>query len=1068
MKKDYLILSQAAIIVLFALHGWLCYSGVECWGVGYEKIFGQKDIMPKLPGYLLRWSEENQIYELISHNDMEHRLRPDDEFVWLDFLETHTSFTFQGREGRLSVMKETRPRGAGYWYAYRVTERRTNKHYLGKTTHVTTTRLEEAARALNRVTSSMPVREQASVAGSLLLPKLQPPRLPSTLVERSRLLQRLDTALERKLTLLVAPAGCGKTTLVNQWIHNRQTRTWSKSLAWISLDREENDLLRFWRSLIVACQMFQPSVGQTALAHLAAALQPPFASFALEPALTLLLNDLARLAQGGLFILDDYHTIENAQIHETLTFFLDHLPATWSVLLLTRSEPLALPLLRWRAKGDLYELSGEELCFSPEETTVFVQQSFPIPLSATLLKQLDESLQGWIAGWRLLALALPARGPRVEQTTAHTLEHALISLNQAAEPASPYQPLLDYLVSEIFATQPEQLQRFLLQTSVLTRLSGSLCEAVTGLEAGATHLEALEQAGVFLERLDGGWYRFHALFAEAMRREATLRLGEETLRVLSLRASRWYEEHAMMAEAIEASLLAHDFERAALLLEDIDPGGQTSELSTLQRWLEAMPEVVLCAHPLLCWLAALTFQVPQKEKARSLEARERVEELLRMAEAGMDQQQQTELSGLIAALRATDAWQQMSYASAFTFAQQALPALPRDGRAGHVQVWRGVCLFIVGIGLMYENKWSEALSSFLEAYQSSLTPDDRHFTHSLLFLAGVCCSMQGKLYQAREYYQQALVEARKREDHEIIARSLLGLARLALAWNDLLQAEQQLNEALDFVPGEDANLRNDAAFQLAEFAYARGQASEARQQAEALLARLQVAASHEASQMLPNVVLFLARLSLDAGDGQNAARLLETLDSEENVAARSFQARLLLAQGRHHEAVHLLERLACAVQEWQQAIETQILLALAYASCGGNRLAMQRLRQALLLAHDADLLRLFLSEGKPLVLLLRQISPTLQEPGLHAYAQTIMRAFTQPGEPSVASLIEPLSSQEQRILHLIAAGRSNPEIAQELVISINTVKDHAKHLYRKLGVSNRVQASEVARQLKLI
>lgn len=220
--------------------------------------------------------------------------------------------------------------------------------------------------------------------------------------------------------------------------------------------------------------------------------------------------------------------------------------------------------------------------------------------------------------------------------------------------------------------------------------------------------------------------------------------------------------------------------------------------------------------------------------------------------------------------------------------------------------------------------------------------------------------------------------------------------------------------------------------------------------------------------MFPRVVLFLARLSLDAGDVQRAVGLLETLDVEENVAARSFQARLLLAQGKHHEAALLLERLASAVQEWQPTIETQILLALAYASCGENRLATQRLRQALSLAHDAGLVSLFLFEGKPLVLLLRQIAPTLHEPGLHAYAQTILRAFTQPGEPSVASLIEPLSSQEQRILRLIAAGRSNPEIAQELIISINTVKDHVKHLYYKLGVRNRVQACEVARQLKLI
>lgn len=176
----------------------------------------------------------------------------------------------------------------------------------------------------------------------------------------------------------------------------------------------------------------------------------------------------------------------------------------------------------------------------------------------------------------------------------------------------------------------------------------------------------------------------------------------------------------------------------------------------------------------------------------------------------------------------------------------------------------------------------------------------------------------------------------------------------------------------------------------------------------------------------------------------------------------------MLAQDKHHEAALLLERLVPAVQEWEQTIEIQLLLALAYVSCGEKRRAMQHLQQALSLAHDAGLLRLFLSEGKPLALLLRQISPTLQEPGLHTYAQTILRAFTQPGEPSGASLIEPLSSQEQRILHLIAAGRSNPEIAQELVISINTVKDHAKHLYRKLGVRNRMQAGEVARQLKLM
>ncbi|HEU5227282.1 MAG TPA: hypothetical protein VFU49_05665 [Ktedonobacteraceae bacterium] len=251
---------------------------------------------------------------------------------------------------------------------------------------------------------------------------------------------------------------------------------------------------------------------------------------------------------------------------------------------------------------------------------------------------------------RLLALTLPAHAGRAGQTTAQTLERALTSLSQSVEPSSLYQPLLDYFVTEIFATQPEQLQRFLLQTSVLTRLSGPLCEAVTGMEAGIVQLEAIEQAGLFLERLDGGWYRFHALFAEAMRREAALRLGEDTLCMLSLRASHWYEEHAMIAEAIEASLLAHDFERTALLLEGLNLDGQITELYTLHRWLEAMPEAVLSTHSMLCWLAALALQVPQREKQLSLEARERVEVLLQMAEAGARQQQQVEILGLVAAL----------------------------------------------------------------------------------------------------------------------------------------------------------------------------------------------------------------------------------------------------------------------------------------------------------------------------------------------------------------------------------------------------------------------------------
>ncbi|MEO6888162.1 MAG: LuxR C-terminal-related transcriptional regulator [Ktedonobacteraceae bacterium] len=1040
--------------------------------------------MPKLPTYVLHWSEENQVYELSRNGRTEECFGPESGPSWLHFLETHTSFAFQGQEGRLSIIKETRLRGSGYWYAYRTSGRRTVKRYLGSASTVTIARLEEVAGVLSRVgsgTQTTPERQEtgthSSRRPSLLLPKLQPPRLPSSLVERPRLLERLDAALERKLTLLVAPAGCGKTTVVNQWIHERQACGWSRPLAWVSLDRDDNDLFRFWRSIITACQAFQPRLGQAALAALAEALQPPFASPPLETALTLFLNDLAQLAQGGLLILDDYHTIEEPRIHELLTFFLDYVPATFGVLLMTRSEPLHLPLLRWRARGELCELHGAELRFSLAETASFVRQTFPTPLSDATLKQLDEALQGWVAGLRLLALSLPLPANRTgsELMTVQAVEHALISLDQLTEPSSPYRPLLDYFVTEILKAQPEQVQRFLLRTSVLTCLSGPLCEAVTGIENGAAQLEAIEQAGLFLEALDGTWYRFHVLFAEAMRREAALRLGEEALRVLSLRASLWYEQHALTAEAIEAALLSHDFERAALLIEQMNAEGQISELYIVRRWLERLPEEVLHAHAMLCWLAALTLQVLQEKAPLSTAVRQRAEMLLRMAEEGLDQQRQPDLPGLIAALRAMSAWRQTLFPRAIEYAQQALALLPHDKQAEPMHMWRGVCLFIVGIGCMYDGEFAEARSSFLAAHTCSLATGDRHFTRSLILLVGVCSYILGELHQAREYYQQALSDARRQEDREVIARSLLGLASIAFAWNNLSLIEQQVNEALTLAPDEDTNLRNDAALQLAELAHARGQITSAQQQIAVLLARLQMATTLEAAQKLSDVLVFSAHLSLEVGDLENAGRIVETLDLEEHLAARILRARLFLAQGRFHEAVLQLERLLLSAQEWRHALEIKILLSLAYAACREGLQARQWLQQALSQARSMGVVRLFLSEGGPLARLLRHLVPTLQEPALRAYAQTILRAFAQSieaGDPDLASssglLVESLSAQEQRVLRLLAAGRSNREIAQALVVSVNTVKDHAKHLYRKLGVSNRLQAGEAARHLKLI
>ena len=1035
--------------------------------------------MPKLPTYLLHWVEEEQIYELTRSGCAEHRFGREGGSSWMQFLQTHTSFAFQGQEGRLSVIKETRSRGTGYWYAYRTSGRHTVKRYLGSARYVTITRLEEVAGALSRgVESGIQATREHKERGtrsarptSLLLPKVLPPRLPSTLVERPRLLERLDAALEHKLTLLVAPSGYGKTTSVNQWIRARQARGWSRSVAWVSLDSGDNDLSRFWRYLIAACQTFQEDFGHTALASLSAFLQPPFTSPPLETALTLLLNDLAQQEQGGLLVVDDYHVIEEPAIHETLTFFLDHLSSMFSVLLLTRARPQTLPLLRWRARGELAELHEVDLRFSLEETEAFVQRAFLVPLAEATLKQLDTALQGWVAGLHLLMLTLP------RQMHAHAVERALASLDQYTDAPSPYQPLFDYFVAEIFDAQPEDVQRFLLQTSMLSHLSGPLCAAVIGEEESTAQLKALERAGLFLETLDGTWYRFHTLFSEAMYREAIHRLGEERLHALSLRASFWYEQHAMAAEAIEAALRAHEYARAASLIERMDMDGPGFELHTIRRWLQQLPTAVLQTHPLLCWLGALSLLAPQERDAMPERANPRVEALLRMAEDGWLQQDDSASLGLIPALRAMRAWRWGQFVCAMEDAQQALLRLPSDRQDHHSQLFRGICLFIVATGVMHEGHFEDARSCFLEAYTCSLAAGDSHMTRSMLLLAGVCSYALGELHQAHEHYQFVLSDARKQEDREIIAQALLGLANISFVWNKLSDAEQQASDALAVTRETDVDQINGATFQCALLAYARKQITASQQQFATLLARLQVTSTPQAARMLPTVLAWQARLFLETGELQNALRILEMHGLEEHMIARIVQARLKLAQGKPQEARQWLERLLPEATEQRQiyeALEIRVLLSLAYAACQEVQLAQQTLQQALSRARSEGFVRPFLVEGEPLIRLLRQLVPMLREPALRSYAQTLLRAFAQPTEAdgtgaagSQSLLLEPLSVQEQRVLQLLTAGYSNREIAQELVVSLNTAKDHVKHLYRKLGVSNRLQASAAARQLKL-
>ena len=1041
--------------------------------------------MPKRAIYLLQWSQQAHAYELSGGENSVLREITSEDPAWFAWLHSISSFAFHSRSGaHYTVRKEHVQRNGPYWYGYRSYHRRTVKRYLGRTTDLSLTRLEEVA---ERFTDAVPshIAESSQPSSPLPVSRLHPPRLPLALVERSHLFAKLDAWRSHKLTLLWTPAGFGKTTLVNSWQRKRQVCHTVSHVAWVSLEAKDNDPTHFWRSIMSVCQTWQPEIGETALARLQqfSVLQPSFASAPLETPLTLFLNDLANRVSDGILILDGYHAIVEPRVHETLTFFIEHLPAQVHVMILTRSEP-PLPLVQWRAHGDIQELSSADIRFSPEETASFLQYTTASAFSEQTITQLDTLLEGWAAGLRLLVLA--------GQMTQDGVVRHLSALNERQSSDSFRRQLLDYFISEVLSVQPEALQLFLLQTSELPRLTGPLCDAVTGRQNSTALLETIERAGLFLEVLDEAepWYRYSSLWASVLRVEARRRLGEEALCAVSRCASLWYEEHALAGEAIEAALRAHDVERAGVLIERFGTSGQRYELHTLRGWLEQIPDAVLHAHPALCLYAAITLQFQGEQAPPPQMLRRRIEELLQRAEEGWRIPGKLTWVGLVFAFRAIIASLQGPFSQeAVEHATKALALLPAEGSGDDDNIrpamleWRTICLGIVGSAALHQGRFEDAQQLLREALAYSQEGSNRQFLGEINVRLGAVCIALGELHQASEYYRQALSTGLSQEKSEDSARALLGLAQLSFEWNDLAAAEQRASEALELTRkmGQEGSER--AAYFLALLCSARGQDAAAAFRLAALVARLQVTPAQDAQELLSEALALQTRLQLATGDHAAAQRSLTLLANSakefsfaQQMMVNILQARFQLAQGKVDTAVLLLEQLYPAAQEKRQMrsqLEIQILLALAQVARKQKDEARKWLQQALSQAHNEGFLRVFLAEGEPLAHLLRSLLPGIREKALRSYGQTILHALTRPGEalsPPHSAFdglpLEPLSSQEQRVLQLLVAGRTNPEIARELVISVNTVKDHVKHLYRKLGVSNRLEAYEAAHRLE--
>ncbi|GCE15260.1 LuxR C-terminal-related transcriptional regulator [Tengunoibacter tsumagoiensis] len=1101
--------------------------------------------MPRRTTYRIIWSEELQRYTMTGGAIAEEIPQPTSS-EWVPWLCSIRSFSFVSRTGiHYTARQEKLQRGSTYWYGYRSHEDKTIKRYIGKTIDLSIRRLEEVAAQLTGENRPAPPVPQSTNNGKqsnaltirhtpipsswqkdhadeplilqrmpLLISKLHPPHLPSTLIARPDVLALLDAGMAYKLTLLATPAGFGKTTTVSQWVTERQTHATTTlsqlsgettahsthtHTAWVSLDEGDNDPVRFWRYIIAACQSFHADLGRSALALLFSELEPPFELPSQEMMLTLLLNDITHFIKNGLLILDDYHVITEPRIHAMMIFFIDHLPTSLHILLLTRSEP-PLPLIRWRSRGELQDIHTADLRFSPAETTAFLQQSLSprqiTTLSDDAIGDFARGMEGWAAGLRLLQLTLPGQPPHSE------LEHQLALLSGSSESrlnaTLPMHPrIVEYFITEVLNAQPEVVQHFLLQTSMLSRLTGSLCDTVTGQQDCAMLLERIERAGLFLEALEGAnqaepWYRYHALFAEAMRKEARTRLGAEQIRTLAQAASQWYEHHGLFAEAVDAALSAQELERAAFLIGRICTTTSFYEMHTLLHWLSQIPETILEHHPELYFYEALALLFAQAENEAIQFKTGRINERLQRAEQSWRASENYARLGEVFAFRALVIWRHGEIVGAGTYARQALDWLPppptrhQKSLGHHTEKidWRSICLAVIGMETMNEGNLDEAYQKLQEARECSLFSGNKSFTRATTIMLSSILLMQGKLYQATEYIQQVLSEARAKQDWEDVIYAVHGLMGIAYERNDQ-KAMEQWERELEEIDKQSLGVEWQEMIHLypALLHHLRGKTIEAQQQLTALLARVELIQSPHVLSLLFDIQNWQIRLQLALGDLPAAQHSLLALSQHKAGFSRHsyerlqlLEARLFLAQGDAPAALTQFESLlaiAHARQRTREALEIQVLMVLAYAACKQKQEARSLLRQTLVQTHSEGYMRLFLDEGEPLAVLLRTFLPTVQEKWLRTYIHQILHAFhlmaseTDPQTRREMLTVEPLSPQEQRVLRLLVAGQTNPQMARELVVSVNTIKAHVKNLYRKLQVNNRLEASEVARHLKL-
>ncbi|MFC1922271.1 LuxR C-terminal-related transcriptional regulator [Chloroflexota bacterium] len=913
----------------------------------------------------------------------------------------------------------------------------------------------------------------------LLTTKLYIPPTRLKLVPRPRLTERLNEGIHRKLTLISAPAGFGKTTLVTEWLDSLRLDAEKdiqieNRIAWLSLDESDNDPARFLTYFITALNRGEgedATFGKVALNMLQSPQPPP-----METILTSLINEIAAISVRIILVLDDYHLIETQPIHDAFTYLLDHLPPQLHLVIATREDP-HLPLARLRSQDQLTELRAADLRFTTAESAEFLNQVMGLDLSEEDIAALERRTEGWIAGLQLAAISMQGHTDTSRLIRSFTGSNRLV---------------LDYLIEEVLEQQPESVQSFLLKTAILERLNGSLCDALTDQEDGQQTLEKLERSNLFIVPMDDErrWYRYHHLFADLMRGRL-LQDHQEQIPSLHRKASNWFDEHGFIDESIEHTLLEENFERAAFLIEEnYDEIYGRGELIKLQRWVDVLPEELVLTRPYLNILhAANLVSIGQLDEA---------DRFLRIIEGILESKSDTEIKASPTEMRLlTESDRQMLIGKAtiarcylasyrgdldetIRLAKLALDYLPNSAYD-----WRWSAVLALGDSYSIKGDMPSTYEIQSQALEMSRSETDIYTVITSSLKLATTLRMQGKLQQVQTICHQEMNRAIENGiAHLDVAGWLLAL------WGETLAEVNQLDEAYQKakdgikLAGSSTNVLYLGLTNLLyiRIIFSRGDLAGA----EEVIQKLEKTnlESNIPFWILNQLSAWKARIWLSQGKLYDVSlwakeRWLDPdgLPSDLQEMEQIIIARFLFAQGRLAEMSNLLKQLLILAEAGgriSRVIEILLLQALSFQAQGNTDQAITSVEQALTLAEPGGFIRIFVDEGPHMVSLLyealkRGIAPD--------YVQRLLAAFPTEGKEKTTALksqdpesewIEPLSEREIDVLHLLAEGLTNQEIALKLHVSLNTVKAHTRNIYSKIGVNNRTHAVAKARTLGIL